>query len=97
MIERKKACGDFDATLESHLLSNIAKLSTSMLKKLNALETAVSQAKDKTEILDLGKFTRDSIFAAMSELRIIVDELETLVSRKHWPFPVYGELLFSII
>jgi len=97
LLERKKACGDFDTSLEGDLLGKISKLSGSMLKKLEALEAALSQSKDKHDIHELAKFTRDSIFASMSELRIIVDELETLVSRKCWPFPVYGELLFSVI
>ena len=44
-----------------------------------------------------GIFYRDKIFAAMSELRLIVDELETLVAKKHWPFPKYAELLYSVI
>jgi glutamine synthetase len=32
----------------------------------------------------------------MGELRELADELELLVSRKHWPFPTYGDLLFSV-
>jgi glutamine synthetase len=32
----------------------------------------------------------------MQLLRSVVDELETLVGKKYWPFPTYGELLFSV-
>jgi glutamine synthetase len=97
LLERKKSCGSFDTSLETGLLDKISKLSGSMLKKLDTLEVELSQAKNKPDINELASFTRGSILSAMSELRTIVDELETMVSRKYWPFPVYGELLFSII
>ena len=32
----------------------------------------------------------------MAELRLAVDEMETLTSRACWPYPTYGELLFSV-
>jgi glutamine synthetase len=97
LLQKKKALGGIDTSLEENLLNNIAKLSSSLLKKLSALETALNGSKDKPDILAQASYYRDSIFTAMSELRIIVDELETLVARKYWPLPVYGELLFSVI
>jgi glutamine synthetase len=33
----------------------------------------------------------------MSELRLVVDELETLVAKKYWPFPAYGQILYSVV
>ncbi|MDR0323133.1 MAG: glutamine synthetase III [Treponema sp.] len=97
LLERKKNCGDFDTSLESHLLGNIAELSACMLRKLNILEAAINESKGIQDILAQAGFYRDSIFSAMSNLRTTVDELETLTAREHWPLPVYGELLYSII
>jgi len=97
LLERKKICGEYDVTLENHLLSNIAKLSTCMLKKLTALENALLQSKDESDTLSRASFYRDKVFTAMSELRIIVDELETLVARKHWPHPTYAQMLYSVV
>ncbi|MDR2966174.1 MAG: glutamine synthetase III, partial [Treponema sp.] len=97
LLERKKSCGSFDTSLETGLLDKVSKLSGSMLKKLDTLEAELSQAKNKPDINELASFTQGPILSTMSELRTIVDELETMVSRKYWPFPVYGELLFSII
>ena len=34
--------------------------------------------------------------AAMQELRISVDQLETMTPSNVWPFPSYGDLLFSV-
>jgi glutamine synthetase len=96
--QKKAACGDgIDVSLEEHFLNNITKLSASLLKKLSALENAVLETKEEREILAQASFYRDRVLSAMTELRIIVDELEMLVARKHWPLPLYGEILFSVI
>ena len=92
----KKVCGEFDSTLEEHLLSKLSKLSAGLLSKLDALEAAVLEAKSESGELQLAKFYRDRVFGAMSELRLTVDELETLVAKEHWPLPTYADMLFSV-
>ena len=64
--------------------------------KLEDLEKSVLDAKLHTEALDLAKYYRESVFMNMQQLRAVVDELETLVSKKYWTLPSYGELLFSV-
>ena len=87
----------FDASLESHLLEHIAKLSACLMKKLSVLENILLESKNEREIFARASFYRDHVFIAMSELRLIVDGLETLVAKKHWPLPSYAELLFSVV
>ena len=95
--QKKTYNGNMDCTLEDYLLNNITKLSACLLKKLTALESAVLEIAHEQAILAQATFYRDRIFTAMSELRLVVDELETLVARKHWPIPTYAEILYSII
>ena len=97
LLAQKKACGDYDVSLEGHLLGQVSALSASLLKRLDALEKALLDVKLKGEIADLAKFYRDNVFSTMSELRIVVDELETLVAKRHWPFPTYGQILYSVV
>jgi glutamine synthetase len=92
----KKECGGFDVSLEDNLLGSISKLCSSLLKKLTALEDAILKSKEERKILDESRFYRDTVFIAMTELRTVVDELETLVAKKHWPLPSYAEMLFSV-
>ena len=96
LLERKKACGEYDVSLEGYLLEQIAKLSACMLKKLTSLEEMLLKSREEQELIAHASFYRDRIFAAMSELRLIVDELETLVAKKHWPLPSYADLLYSV-
>jgi len=97
LLECKKTCGEYDFSMEAQMLGGISKLSSCLMKKLKNLEDAILQSKEDRDLSAQGIFYRDKIFAAMSELRLIVDELETLVAKKHWPFPKYAELLYSVI
>ena len=96
VLQRKKACGEYDCSMEELLLRKIAKLSGSMMKKLEALEHALLDSKQVCGSLASARFYRDKIFQGMSELRLTVDELETLVARKYWPIPTYAEILHSV-
>ena len=42
------------------------------------------------------RYCHDALIPAMDDARSIADELEMLTAGKSWPFPVYGELLFSV-
>ena len=96
LLCRKKACGEYDCSLEEQWLGKIAKLSGCMLKKLDALENTLIDAKQEGEVDTLARFYRDRVFIAMSELRLVVDEIETLVAKKYWPVPTYAEMLYSV-
>lgn len=96
LMYQKKACGAFDCSLEEELLHRISKLSACAIVKLDALEGLILDTKQECELDVLGRFYRDKIFGGMTELRLIVDELETLVSKKHWPVPTYAEMLYSV-
>jgi glutamine synthetase len=97
LSKRKSECGDFDGSMESYFLGEISKQSASLLKKLNKLESVIMESKDDCDILAKATYYRDKVFAAMSELRLTADELETLVAKKYWPLPSYAELLYSVV
>ena len=44
----------------------------------------------------LANYYRDKVFSAMAELRITIDQLETMTPSDKWPVPSYGDLLFSV-
>jgi glutamine synthetase len=57
----------------------------------------ILETKEERNIAEQARFYREKVFAAMVELRIDVDGLETLVARQRWPFPSYGQILYSVI
>ena len=78
---------------------NAAKLSTliaSAVVKARTLEDALLEIKNFSDSLEQARFYKDKVFAAMNELRIVIDEMETHTAASYWPYPSYGELLFSV-
>ncbi len=96
LLGSKKALGGYDCGLEEQLLGKISKLSACLVKKLDSLESAMLETKGGSHGLDLARFYREHVFGAMSELRLIVDELETVIAKKYWPLPTYAEMLYSV-
>ncbi|MCL1829049.1 MAG: glutamine synthetase III [Oscillospiraceae bacterium] len=97
LLQRKKSCGGYNASLEEYLLSDIIKFSSRLPGLLSELETALFESQDDRDIPNKARYYRDMIFSVMSELRSVVDELEKLVAKKYWPLPSYGELLCSVM
>ena len=96
-VSAKKAIGGgIDTSYEERLAGHMSVLLASATKKAEALEYALMGVKDITDTLALARYYRDTIFAAMNELRIIVDEMETHCAAKYWPYPSYGDILFSV-
>ncbi|MCL2203745.1 MAG: glutamine synthetase III [Defluviitaleaceae bacterium] len=97
LLKRKKECGAFESVLEERLLAAISKNCTHLINKLDTLEALMEDAGkcDDTEAHAL--FCREHIRTAMEELRAVADALETSVAKKHWPFPSYSDLLYSVL
>lgn len=85
------------------ILENIS----SILKKISGflddaysaqlkLEEVSKSAKKETDIEEKSRKYHDEVLNAMTELRKPIDELEKLVSKKHWLVPVYSDILHSV-
>ena len=85
-----------DSSVEKKRLEQAAKLTFTMDERLEKLEADIEKAKELEDTYELAKFHHDVIFADMNELREVVDELETVVPSDIWPYPTYGEILYSV-
>jgi glutamine synthetase len=96
-LNAKAATGiDVDSTVETKRLKQASKLTFTMDERLEKLEADIEKAKELEDTYELAKFHHDVIFADMNELREVVDELETVVPSDIWPYPTYGEILYSV-
>lgn len=85
-----------DSSVEKKRLEQASKLTFTMDERLEKLEADIEKAKELEDTYELAKFHHDVIFADMNELREVVDELETVVPSDIWPYPTYGEILYSV-
>ena len=96
LLQAKKACFKSGGALEEQLCAKIDGLCGCLMSKLEALEDALLGAPESASPLDEADYTRRRVFGSMAELRLVVDELETLVSKKYWTLPTYADLLYSV-
>ena len=92
----KSVDSDICTCAETELLKKLSALLTDFTKKIDVLDKAVVGAKDYTDVQELANYYRNSVFAAMQELRAVADEMESNMSAEYWPYPSYGKLLFSV-
>ncbi len=94
---KKAACAEADVSYESELLKTVSALTGTIYSKVKQLEKAVLGVKDVDGgASPVALYYRKNVFSAMNELRAAADELEGSVSKEFWPYPSYGDLLFSV-
>ena len=93
---KKAACPDVVVDAETALLKKLSALTSCLYKKIAALDAALLDVKFHTEVEDCAKYYGSSVINAMNELRAVADELEVITAKSAWPFPSYGDMLFSI-
>lgn len=93
----KALCPDLTCESEVKLVSRLSSLASSLYTKIENLNKALIDSKDHDQSAqENASYMRNYVFAAMQELRAVADELESLVDESVWPFPTYGDLLFSV-
>ena len=96
---KKSACSECDCSYEAEMLKKVSAITSSIYAKTSALEKTVLDARilaDKGDSSKTALFYREKVFAAMGELRAVADELEVITPKELWPFPSYGDLLYSV-
>lgn len=93
---KKAAESSISCNYETGLLKKLAILEDQIMIKAEELEDAVLKVQDITDITEESCMIRDSVLSKMGELRIACDSAETMTAKKFWPFPTYGDLLFSV-
>ncbi len=91
----KKELG-LDCSFEKDLATRLTAQMNLAALKARTLEYAMMDVKTFTDSLELARYYRDAVLRAMNELRIVVDELETNTAAAFWPYPSYGDILFSV-
>ena len=88
--------GDVNCSYERDTVIQLSELTGDLHKQEIELIHELFTAEEKTDLLDKAYHYKNSVLTKMLLIRELVDEMELLVSRKHWPFPTYGDLLFSV-
>ena len=81
---------------ETETVKKLSALTDTIAVKAKELEDVVSSLADKADVVSESYAIRDNVLAKMNELRAACDEAETLTAKDYWPYPSYGDMLFSV-
>ena len=95
-LEVRDACADADTSYESDLVRKLSGLTSMAYQNVNALQDCIETAKSLDDLEQAADYYKDKVIGAMSALRAVVDQMELVTSKKYWPYPSYGEMLFSV-
>ena len=81
---------------EERLLKFVTDRNVKLFDAINNLREAILGTRHSANALENAQYERYIIIPAMSKVREIADDLESLVDKKSWPFPTYDDLLFNV-
>jgi glutamine synthetase len=96
ILRKKQALPHAGCQVEETLVSTISILNDSLLEKVADLKTSVETVSPTLSGATAVRYYHDQVFSRMQAVRVIVDQLENLTDSSFWPYPTYGDLLFSV-
>ncbi len=88
---------DISKCKEKEVVEELSYITSMIIENTEKLENAIIDVKDIEGIQNEANYYKDVVITAMNELRAVADRAEVIVGDKYWPYPRYGELLFSIL
>ncbi len=87
---------EISADYESNVATRLSKLNSEAFMRTKELENAIVEVKKMSGAENVAKAYAQNVLTKMAELRVLVDEMETITAKEYWPMPAYGDLLFSV-
>ena len=84
------------AVCDTSVLEKLAELLDRTYEAYNNLLRVENIALSKCDVEEAAHYYKSSVVPKMTELRRLVDEMETLTARDAWPMPTYGDLTFGV-
>ena len=95
-LSKKALCGDIDISYETECTKKISGLAAETLNETRELEKSIYQADAMKDSLEKAEFYKDTVLPTMGRLRHSSDSMEECTASEYWPFPTYGDILFSV-
>jgi glutamine synthetase len=86
-----------DVSYETSCVKTLSELTGLLWKSTIALEDALASTEELGDITKKSMSYKNSVIPAMDAVRAAADSLELLTAKKSWPFPTYGDMLFSVL
>ena len=91
-----KAQLGIDNSFEKDQAAKISTLMSETVKNAQALADAAESADEYSDNYTRASVFRDKVLPAQEALRASIDGLEINTAKQFWPYPTYGDILFSV-
>lgn len=96
-LAKKSLSSSITTKVEEDLVNDLSQKLQCFSNKIEELENALIVAADyEGDAQKCAEYYCNEVFAKMNELRAIGDDMETETASDFWPYPTYGDLLFSV-
>ena len=96
LINKRSIGVKADDTADTEIIVRLSAAGAEIYKLNADLKMAVSSAEKRADMLERATAYHDIVLRLMNDIRKYADSAEAVVSMEDWPYPSYGELLFSI-
>lgn len=93
---KKLVCASANCSMEENLISALSDKLSALFENLEELDKEVHTAHNMSVAQKAAEYYHDTVLARMEKVRGIADYMEVYTAKEYWPFPTYGDLLFSI-
>lgn len=93
---KKLVCASVNCSMEENLISTLSDKLSALFENLEELDKEVHTAHNMSGAQKAAEYYHDTVLARMEKVRGIADYMEVYTAKEYWPFPTYGDLLFSI-
>ena len=95
--QKRAAFGaDVPLAYEQESCKKLSALLAQGQRAADRLDALIEQCRTLADTTEQAAFYRDEILPQMEHMRSVADEMEVFVGKEAWPFPTYGDLLFSV-
>ena len=94
--KKMSVCKEIPCSVEKDLICRLSELNETAYAKVKELKDAETEAAETTDVKARAKCYCQRVLPLMEQLRVAVDEMETLTASCHWPVPTYGDMMFRV-
>ena len=92
----KAACKNAVCRYEEKLIEKLSCLANRLYDHNELLEELIVKANDISSFQEKAELYRDEVIPQMARVRETADCLELITSKKYWPLPTYGDMLYKL-
>jgi glutamine synthetase len=93
---KKTLSAAISCDVEEKIITKVAFLASSLFIETENLAKTLAEAEEIANLKDKAERFMKTVASAMRNVRTVADDLETHMPREFYPFPSYGDILYSV-